>query len=93
MLLQYPVVLMLVLVRSGWIMSFVVELRPASLPVDPIHSEVTIVNMQMMLEYPALALAVLKEPSDCKEALPLLDVWKSAITTSGVQCAMTSSAL
>jgi len=32
---------------------------------------------------------VLKGTSDCKEALPLRDVWRSATTMSGGQCAMT----
>ena len=34
-----------------------------------------------------------KEPSDCKEALPLRDVWRSATAMPGAQCAMTSGAL
>ena len=36
---------------------------------------------------------VLKEPSDCKEALPQEDVWRSATITSGAQCVMTSGVL
>ena len=32
----------------------------------------------------------LKEPSDCKEALPLRDVWRSATAMSGGQCAITT---
>ncbi len=35
----------------------------------------------------------LKEISDFKEALPLVDGWKSATTMSGAQCVMTSGAL
>ena len=38
-------------------------------------------------------LFALKEPSDCKEALPIKDVWKSAITMSGAQSVMTFGAL
>jgi hypothetical protein len=34
-----------------------------------------------------------KEPSDFKEALPLVDVWRSATTTNGAQCVMTSGVL
>jgi len=37
--------------------------------------------------------AALKEPSDCKEALPLRDVWRSATGMSGAQCVTTSGAL
>ena len=33
----------------------------------------------------------LKEPSDCKEAMPLRDVWRSATTMSGGQYAITTS--
>ena len=31
-----------------------------------------------------------KELSDCKEAMPLWDVWRSATTMSGAQCAITT---
>ena len=31
---------------------------------------------------------MLKETSDCKEALPIVVVWRSAITTSGAQSVM-----
>ena len=31
-----------------------------------------------------------KEPSDYKEAMPLRDVWRSATTISGGQCAITT---
>ena len=30
-----------------------------------------------------------KEPSDLKEAMPLVDVWRSATMISGAQCVMT----
>ena len=33
-----------------------------------------------------------KEPSDLKEALPLVDVWRSATMQSGAQCVMTCGA-
>ena len=33
------------------------------------------------------------EPSDCEEAPPLVDVWRSATMQSGAQCVMTSGAL
>ena len=36
-----------------------------------------------------LSLRVLKEPSDFKEAMPLLDEWKCATIISGAQCVMT----
>ena len=35
----------------------------------------------------------LKEPSDFKEAIPLVDVWRSATTMLGAQCVMTSGTL
>jgi hypothetical protein len=35
----------------------------------------------------------LKVTSDCKEALPTVDVWRSATTMSGAQCVMTSGVL
>ena len=37
-----------------------------------------------------LSKVVLKEPSDSKEALPLVDVWRSATTMSGALCVTTS---
>ena len=56
--------------------------------------EITIVCIQMMLESDALELLfALKEPSDFKEALQLVDVWRSATTISGAQCVMISGVL
>ena len=35
----------------------------------------------------------LKEPSDFKGIMPLVDVWKSALTISGGQCVMEVGAM
>ena len=43
-----------------------------------------------MLEMPPVTL---KEPSDFKEAMGPVDVWRSAMTMSGAQCVMTHLAM
>ena len=77
----------MVLLRSGWTMSSVVELRPDSLTVLHRHWVPTTVLTLKMLESDVLVV-VLKELSDFKEALLIEDVWRSATTTSGAQCVM-----
>jgi hypothetical protein len=44
-------------------------------------------------ELPVLQHLAPKEPSDFREAMPLVDVWRSATAISGVQCVMTCGAL
>ena len=63
-------------------------MRPDSLTALSQHLEPPTAHMLKMLER-VVPLAT-KEPSDSKEALPLVDVWRSAITMSGGQCVMTS---
>ena len=43
----------------------------------------------LLQSYNLWQVVVLKMPSDCKEALPFKDVWRSATTISGAQCVMT----
>jgi hypothetical protein len=45
------------------------------------------------LRMPGLVVHAPKEPSDFKEVLPPVDVWRSATTTNGAQCVMTSGML
>ena len=74
----------------------VLEMRGDSLTVLLIHLGTITVTMLKMLECSAkkeVSPLVLKETSDCKEALPLGDVWRSVTTTSGAQCVMTHGAL
>ncbi len=47
----------------------------------------------MRLEYYVMEPLVLKEISDCREAAPSLDEWKSVTTMSGAQCVTTSGGL
>ena len=82
----------MVMEGSGWTMSSVVGLRPDSLTVLPIPLEPTTVSTVKMLESRVQELHVPREPSDFKEALPLKDVWRSAMPMSGEQCVMTSGA-
>ena len=78
-------------VRSGYLMSSVLELRQDLLTVIPTHWEYTTVIIMKMLVW--CVKCVLKEPFDSKEVMPLEDVWRSATTTSGAQCVMTSGVL
>ena len=81
----------MVLARSGWMMWPVLGLRLDSLTVIIMALGSTIVVTLKMLESHVKALLVahaLKETSDCKEALPTVDVWRSATITSGAQCVM-----
>ena len=78
-------------VRSGYLMSSVLELRQDLLTVIPIHWECTTVIIMKMLVW--CVKCVHKEPFDFKEAIPLVDVWRSATTTSGAQSVMTSGVL
>ena len=76
------------MVRSGYLMSNVLELRPDSLTVLLIHwAYTTVITMKMLGQDVVL---VLLEPSDFKEAMPLVDVWRSATIISGGQCVMTN---
>ena len=84
MLLHFSLALLMVLARSGWMMSGVLELRSDSSIVLLMHWVATTVDTLKMLESGALErLHALKEPSDFKGALPPMDVWKSATTMSG----------
>ena len=74
---------------SGWIMSNVMALSPDSLTVLLVHLDPTTVITVTMLELSVLEPPALKETSDFKEALPLVDVWRSATIISGAQCVMT----
>ena len=84
----------MVLDRSGWIMSSVVELKQDSLTVLISHWELITVAILKMLESDVWALPPLvpREPSDFKEAPLLRDVWRSAMPMSGEQCVMISGA-
>ena len=77
----------MVLARSGWMMWPVLGLRPDSLTVIIMALESTTASIVKMLES-HVELHALKETSDCKEALPTVDVWRSATITSGAQCVM-----
>ena len=70
-------------------MSSVVVLSPDSLTVLLVHLDPTTVITMMMLELSVLEPPALKETSDFKEAMPLVDVWRSVTTISGAQCVMT----
>ena len=81
----------MVLARSGWMMWPVLGLRPDSLTVLTLVLESTTASIVKMLESHVLELLAqhaLKETSDYKEALPTVDVWRSATITSGAQCVM-----
>ena len=73
--------------RSGWMMWPVLGLRPDSLTVLTLVLEFTTASILKMLES-HVTLHALKETSDYKEALPTVDVWRSATITSGAQCVM-----
>ena len=64
------------------------ELRADSLTVLLIHLGIMTVIILKMLEC-SVSCLVLKETSDCKEELQLVDVLRFATTTSGAQCVMT----
>ena len=83
----------MVLDKSGWTMSSVVELKEDSLTVLLIHWEVTTVAILKMLESDVQEPHVPREPSDFKEVPALRDVWRSATPMSGEQCVMTSGAV
>ena len=84
----------MVLDRSGWTMSNVVEQRPDSLTVLLMHWDLTTVPTSKMLVSDVRGLPpVPKGPSDFKEAPPLRDVWRSATEMSGEQYVMTSGVL
>ena len=75
---------------SGWTTSAVLEPRPDSLTVRPIHWVATTVFMLKMQESDVeeqLQLVPM-EPSDFEEALLLKDVWRSALPLFGAQCVM-----
>ena len=74
----------LALVRSGCLMSSAVELRPGSLTVLILVLEFIVVPTVKMLGR-GVSLAP-KEPSDFVEAMPLVDVWRSATTMTGAEC-------
>ena len=85
----------MVLVESGCLMSDVLELRPASPAALMLVLVCTPVHMTKMLELVA-PFVHFKEPSDFVEALfqtQVMDVWRSATTTSGAQCAITYGVL
>jgi hypothetical protein len=67
----------------------VVELRPDSLTVLLMHwGAITVCILKMLESGVREQPHALKEPSDCKEALPPEDVWRSATIISGAQCVM-----
>ena len=66
----------------------VMGMRPDSLTALFQHLEPPTAHMLKMLE--SIVPLAPKEPSNFKEAMPLVDVWKSATTISGGQCVMTS---
>ena len=70
-------------------MFIVVALSPDSLTVLQVQLEPYSVVTGMMLELSVMEPPALKELSDFKEALPLVDVWRSATTISGERCVMT----
>jgi hypothetical protein len=75
-------------------MSSVVELRPGSLTALIYHWGPTTVDILKMLESGVSEQPhALREPSDCKEALPPKGVWRSATIMSGAQCVMISLVL
>ena len=76
----------MVLARSGWMMWPVLGLRPDSLTVLTLVLESTTASIVKMLESHVELHALKKEASDYKEALPTVDVWRSATITSGAQC-------
>ena len=58
------------------------------------HWAPTTVDISKMLESGVVQFQLaLKEPSDSKEAQPLLDVLRSVTTMSGAQCVMTCGVL
>ena len=81
----------MVLLRSGWTMLTVEDLKQDSLTVLLIHwGAITVYTVKMLeLGVPA----VFKVPSDFKEATALRDEWRSATTISGGQCVMISGAM
>ena len=54
---------------------------------------VTILTMLVSAVWITPLLSALKETSDFKEATALMDVWKSATTTSGGQCVIYPGAI
>ena len=81
----------MVLGEYGYQMSGVVELRPDSLPALVLVLESILAHTLKMLE--CCVSPAPKDPSDFKEALPPLDVWRSATIIPGAQCVMTSGIL
>ena len=81
----------MVLGEFGCQMSGVVELRPDSLPALVLVLESILAHTSKMLE--CCVSHALKEPSDSKEALPRVDVWRSATAIPGAQCVMTYGVL
>ena len=69
-------------------MSNAVELSPDLLTALLLLEAITDVRTVKMLERGVPGPLALKEPSDFKEALPLKDVWRSAMPMSGAQCVM-----
>ena len=81
------------LVKYGWIMCSAVVASLSCLTVVLIHWEATTVIILMTPVCSALGVLAPMVTSDFKAAMPLVDVWRSASTTSGAQCAMTSGVL
>ena len=73
------------MVKYGLTMCFVLELRRGLTTALILVMEFTTVTI---LKMPELTVRALKEQSDFKEALPLVDVWRFGATAPGAQCVM-----
>ena len=82
----------MVSIQSGWPVSSVVGLNPDWL-IALQFLEAIDVPIFKMLEWGVLEPVALKEPSDFKEALPLVGVWRSAATMLGAQYVMMDGTL
>ena len=88
-------VFLMALVRSGWLIFPVVEVRPDLSTARQIrwgHTTVGTVKMSVLAARELVPRAP-KEPSDSKEAPQHRDVWRSATTISGARCVMTCGEL
>ena len=77
---------------SGSLEPSVMEMRADSLIAMLYHWELITVTTHKMLESGVRLISVhlaLKETSGSKEAIALLDVWRSVTITHGEQCVMT----